>query len=180
MRDIRAGRKASMVEGKSDNADRYAAGSGGTESDAKAAEKDGMRPGITGGGTNYLPETGRASTEGSGAEQAAGTVGAVGEMDITGAPAGPAGGSGISGGSGAGETQGGGPGGGGAASGGGTGPSAADAGPQSLASTVAVLGDRELSTGQEGMGGAGGTGGAGGSDVAGDDARTSTSGTGDN
>jgi hypothetical protein len=99
-----------------DDVDRFAAGTGGT--DAERAEDDEMRPGVTGGGPNYLPETGRAEGD---ADRAPGTVGAVGEMDFTGAPAGPSGASGPSGGSSAGESSGGGPG-GGSRSGGGTGP----------------------------------------------------------
>jgi hypothetical protein len=129
-----------MAEEKADRADRYTAGTGGADTDTKAAEKDDMRPGVTGGGRTYLPETGRARAEGTGADQAEGTIGAVGEMDITGAPAGPGGG----GSGGSGETQGGGPG-GGAASSGGTGPASGDEGPQSIANTVAALNDREPS-----------------------------------
>lgn len=96
-----------------DKPDRFAAGSGGGETDA--AERDDFRPGVTGGGQNYLPTGGQTS----GASDAEGTIGAVGEMDFTGSPAGTAGASP------AGATEGGGPG-GGAKSGGGTGP--ADAG----------------------------------------------------
>ena len=169
-----------MAEGKTSNdaVDRYASGTGRT--DAGPAENDIARPGVT-GGTTYLPETGRARAEGTGADSAEGTIGAVGEMDFTGAPAGPSGAGSMSGGSGAGESQGGGPG-GGAVSGGGIGPGAGDAGPQSIQSTVAFLGDRELSTSTVdagrtgGMGGASGTGGAGGSDIAGDDAATDMTG----
>jgi hypothetical protein len=96
--------------------DRFAAGSGG-DAEADAAERDDFRPGVTGGGRNYLPEGGRASD----ASSAEGTVGAVGEMDLAGAPAGTA----SAGGSAAGVTEGGGPG-GGAKSSGGTGPADAD------------------------------------------------------
>jgi hypothetical protein len=155
-----------MAEGR-DEADRFAAGTGNT--DAPRAEDDDMRPGVTAGGATYLPETGRAAA--GGADRTEGTIGAVGEMDITGAPAGPGGAGGPSGGTGAGETRGGGTGGGSMATGG-AGPSPADAGPQSGESTAAFLGDRELSTavpasGTGGAVGAGGEGGAGGSDAAG-------------
>jgi hypothetical protein len=117
-----------------DEADTFAAGTGGPE--GERAEDDQFRPGVTGGGQAYLPETGRDE---GGADRAEGAIGAVGEMDFTGAPAGPGGASGPSGGSGAGESVGGGTG-GGATSSGGTGPSPADAGPQSIESTTAVLG----------------------------------------
>lgn len=157
-----------MADEKTDRPDRYATGTGQANTDAGEAERDEFRPGTTGGGTVQLPDAGRASMKGTGADQSEGTIGAVGEMDITGAPAGPTGGSSLSGGSGSGESQGGGPGGGASASGG-TGPAPADDGPQSIRSTLAVLGDGELSTTNSG---ASGTGGAGGSDAAGDDART--------
>lgn len=99
-----------------DRPDRFASGSGGDrDGDAGQAERDDFRPGVTGGGSNYLP-TGAQTSDASSAE---GTVGAVGEMDLTGAPAG------TSGESPTGETEGGGPG-GGAKSGGGTGPADAD------------------------------------------------------
>jgi hypothetical protein len=155
-----------------DRPDRLASGTGG----ANAGKADNeMLPGVKGGGRVYLPQSGDTGVEGSHASSAEGTIGAVGEMDLTGAPAGTGGGGGISGGSSAGESQGGGPG-GGAMSSGGTGPAAGDAGPQSIESTMAFLGDRNLSggtdTGGTGGSGAGGTGGAGGSDVAGDDALT--------
>jgi hypothetical protein len=156
-----------------DRPDRFASGTG--VANAGKADNE-MLPGVTGGDRAYLPQSGGADVEGSNASSAEGTVGAVGEMDLTGAPAGTSGAGGISGGSSAGESQGGGPG-GGAMSGGGVGPAAGDAGPQSIESTIAFLGDRELSGGNDaggtgGSGGAGGTGGAGGSDVAGDDALT--------
>ena len=158
-----------------DRPDRFASGTGG----ANAGKADNeMLPGVAGGDRTYLPQSDDTGVEGSNASSAEGTIGAVGEMDLTGAPAGTSGAGGISGGSSAGESQGGGPG-GGAMSSGGTGPAAGDAGPQSIQSTVAFLGDRELSGGIDaggtgGSGGAGGTGGAGGSDVAGDDALTGT------
>jgi len=89
-----------MMSDNRDDADRFAAGTGGP--DAERAEDDQMRPGVTGGGRNYLPETGRAEGD---ADRAEGTVGAVGEMDITGAPAGPGGASGPSGGTGPGTDE---------------------------------------------------------------------------
>jgi hypothetical protein len=145
-------------KGRAGEADRFAHGTGGTE--PKQAEKDSFRPGETGGGQTTLPDTGRADASG-GAGHAEGSEGAVGEMDFTGAPAGPAGGSGPSGGSGAGETRGGGPGSGSTTSGG-TGPGVAGAGPQSIESTTAALGDMEPSAGS-------GTGGATAAETAGDD-----------
>jgi hypothetical protein len=101
---------------------------------------------------------------------AEGTIGAVGEMDFTGAPAGTTGARHVSGARPAGVTQGGGTGDGSMTTGG-TGPGIPEPGPQSVESTVAVLGDRKLGVGRDasgtgGMGGAGGTGGAGGSDAA--------------
>ena len=162
------------MSGRADEADRFAAGTGGGDEE-RAEDDEKMRPGVTARGATYLPDTGRASGDGSGADRAEGTVGAVGEMDFNGAPAGPGGASGPSGGTGAGESAGGGTG-GGSMSSGGAGPAAADAGPQSIRSTTAVLGDRELSTASDpagaGGGGASGTGGEGGSDVAADDAVT--------
>ena len=96
-----------------DRPDRFASGMRGEETD-NAADND-MMPGVTGGGRVYLNESGRDDAQGAGASSAEGTIGAVGEMDITGAPV-NAGGE-----SGAGESEGGGPG-GGAMSRGGTGP----------------------------------------------------------
>lgn len=149
---------------RADAPDRFAHGSGHTEK--KEAEKDGFRPGVTGGGQTILPDTGRAEpgsaaghAEGwAGAGAEAGSVGAVGEMDFTGAPAGPGGGTGPSGGSAAGGTQGGGPG-GGASTSGGTGAGVAGPGPQSIEATTAALGDMEPSAG---------TGGASKAETAGD------------
>ena len=151
--------------------DRFAHGAGGA--DAGEPRPEDLKPGVTGGGTNALPGSGESSD----ASRADGTIGAVGEMDFTGAPAGTSGRGGVSGGSAAGESQGGGTG-GGSVSGGGTGPGVSGAGPQSVESTTAFLGDREVSVPGSGAGlagsagGAGGTGGAGGSDVAGDSAVT--------
>jgi len=153
---------------KVDEADRYASGTG--RMDVGESKGDDVMPGTTGGGATYLPASGRSEARGTSASSAAATIGAVGEMDFTGAPAGS------SGGSSAGETLGGGPG-GGAISRGGAATRGGDAGPQSIESTASVPGDRELSTGTDtsgtgGSGGAGGIGGAGGSDIAGDSAST--------
>jgi hypothetical protein len=130
---------------RADAPDRFAHGTGRTET--HQAERDSFRPGETGGGQTTLPDAGRASA--SGANRAEGTEGAVGEMDLTGSPAGPGGGSGPSGGSAAGESRGGGTL-GGAASSGGTGAGVAGAGPQSIESTTAALGDMEPSAGTGG------------------------------
>jgi hypothetical protein len=100
-------------------ADRFASGTRGTDIDE--AGNDGPNPGVTGGKRTYLPGSGGAEKEGSAASSAEGTIGAVGEMDITGAPAGATASGGVSGGSSAGASEGGGPG-GGASSSGGTGP----------------------------------------------------------
>lgn len=126
-------------------ADRFAHGTGRTET--HEAERDGFRPGETGGGQNVVPGTAPAGAQG--ADRAEGTEGAVGEMDFTGAPAGPGGASGPSGGSAAGQSQGGGPG-GGSTSSGGTGPGVAGAGPQSIEATTAATGDMEPSAGSGG------------------------------
>ena len=140
---------------RANEADRFAHGTGRTEK--HEAEKDGFRPGVTGGGQTTVPDTGRAEpgsaaghAEGwAGAGAEANAAGAVGEMDFTGAPAGPAGGTGPSGGSAAGGSQGGGPG-GGAVTSGGMGAGVAGAGPQSIESTTAALGDMEPSAGSGG------------------------------
>lgn len=151
-------------------ADRFASGTGAATG-ADSAANDDMLPGVTGGGTTYVPDTGGSGSSTADAASVEGTIGAVGEMDITGAPAGTSGASTISGQSAGGETSGGGPG-GGSVAGGGTGPApSGPGGPQSAQSTLDALGDRELASGGESggagsMGGAGGTGGAGGSDVA--------------
>lgn len=87
--------------------DRFASGSGST--DAEKSD-DAVMPGVTGGGKNYLPQSGGTDSEGSSASSAEGTIGAVGEMDLTGAPAGTSGASGGS--SSGGKSEGGGPGGG--------------------------------------------------------------------
>jgi hypothetical protein len=101
-----------------DRPDRFASGTGGEETDNSTGNE--MMPGVTGGGKVYLNESGGEGAQGSGASSAEGTIGAVGEMDIAGAPVGA---SGLSGG--VGESEGGGPG-GGAMSKGGTGPGAGD------------------------------------------------------
>ena len=88
-----------------DKPDRFASGSGST--DAEKSD-DAVMPGVEGGDKTYLPQSGATEAEGSGASSAEGTIGAVGEMDLTGAPAGTSGG----GSSGTGKSEGGGPGGG--------------------------------------------------------------------
>lgn len=133
-----------------DEADRFASGTGaGTTptagtTDTGVSNIDDVNPGATRGSGTQLPDAGRASD----ASSAEGTIGAVGEMDFTGAPAGTSGASSVSGAGSTGETYGGGPGGGGAMSMGGTGPGTApdDPGPQSIESTLAVLGDNERPT----------------------------------
>ena len=126
-------------------ADRFAAGSGGATNN-EDNDPTGALPGVTPGVATILPDAGAASDE----SRAEGTIGAVGEMDFTGAPAGTTSGAGsLSGGNSADETRGGASGGaGGAASGGGTAPGTSpdNPGPQSVESTLAVLGDNEQST----------------------------------
>jgi hypothetical protein len=87
--------------------DRFAVGSGST--DAEKSD-DAVVPGVTGGGKNYLPQSGGTEAEGAGASSAEGTIGAVGEMDLTGAPTDTSGAGGGS--SSGGKSEGGGPGGG--------------------------------------------------------------------
>jgi hypothetical protein len=93
-----------MVE--EDRPDRFASGTG--SADVEEADQA-VRPGVTGGARVNLPQSGAASAEGSTASSAEGTIGAVGEMDSTGAPAGTSGAVGIGG-----KSEGGGPGGAGA------------------------------------------------------------------
>jgi hypothetical protein len=155
-----------MAEQKKDGeADRFASGTGRTDRDK--AHQDDIAPGVTGGDTTYVPPAGPADTARESAASAEGTIGAVGEMDFTGAPAGTTGASHVSGASPAGITQGGGPG-DGTMTTGGTGPGIPGPGPQSVESTVAILGDRELGVGRDasGTGGMGGAGGTGASDAA--------------
>ena len=104
-------------EKENEEADRFASGTGRTE-ERGSTSTDEPRPGVTGGGTAYLPDAGRASGEEANAANAEGTIGAVGEMDITGAPAGTSTASSLSGASPTGESSGGGPGGGSTSSGG--------------------------------------------------------------
>lgn len=99
-----------MTESRNDQADRIAGGTGGT--DTGNGENEDMMPGITGGTPVYLPSDGRAKTEGTPADSAPGTIGAVGEMDFTGAPAGTSGAGDVGAGSSAGASVGGGTGGG--------------------------------------------------------------------
>jgi hypothetical protein len=155
-------------------ADRFAAGTGRT--DTNEAREGEIMPGVTGGGTNYVPPAGPADATRESPASAEGTIGAVGEMDFTGAPAGTTGASHVSGANPAGITQGGGPGDGSMTTGG-TGPGIPGPGPQSVESTVAILGDREPDVGHDasgtgGMGGAGSTGGAAGSDAAAESERS--------
>ena len=96
--------------------DGFASGTRGTDVDE--AQASDPNPGVTGGDRTYLTGSGVQEKEGTAASSAEGTIGAVGAMDITGAPAGETGAGGASS---AGETEGGGTG-GGAKSSGGTGP----------------------------------------------------------
>jgi hypothetical protein len=102
-----------MTDSRNDEADRIA---GGT--DAGNGENEDIMPGTTGGAQTYLPSDGRAQTEGTPATSAADTIGAVGEMDFTGAPAGTSGAGDAGSGSGAGSPVGGGTGGGSMSTGG--------------------------------------------------------------
>jgi hypothetical protein len=97
-----------MTENRNDEAGRIAGGTGCT--DTGNGENEDMMPGITGGAAIYLPSDGRAETEGTPATSAPNTIGAVGEMTFTGAPAGTSGAGDV--GSGAGSSAGGGTGGG--------------------------------------------------------------------
>ncbi|HEX8456750.1 MAG TPA: hypothetical protein VF656_05445 [Pyrinomonadaceae bacterium] len=78
-----------MTESRNDEADRFAGATGA--SDAGNGENEDMMPGTTGGTQTYLPSDGRAQTEGTPAASAPDTIGAVGEMDFTGKPAGTSG-----------------------------------------------------------------------------------------
>ncbi|HZH29585.1 MAG TPA: hypothetical protein VEY11_02245 [Pyrinomonadaceae bacterium] len=104
-----------MTNSRNDEADRTA---GGTTGDAEGGPKAGdggstdVMPGVIGGGRMYLPSDGRAQAEGTPAASAPGTIGAVGEMDFTGAPAGTSGGNDAGAGSSEGASVGGGTGGG--------------------------------------------------------------------
>jgi hypothetical protein len=62
-----------------DRPDRFASGTRGNETD-NSADSESM-PGVIGGGSVYLNESGGKGAEGSGASSAEGTIGAVGEMD---------------------------------------------------------------------------------------------------
>jgi hypothetical protein len=99
-----------MTENRNDEADRIAGGTGGT--DAGNGENEDIMPGVIGGAAIYLPSDGRAETEGTPATSAPNTIGAVGEMSFTGAPAGTSGAGDAGSGSGAGSSVGGGTGGG--------------------------------------------------------------------
>ncbi len=108
-----------MSDSKNDEADRFAGGTGGT--DTGNAENDDVMPGITGGAQTYLPSDGREEQAGTTAASADNTVGAVGEMDFTGSPAGTSAAGDSGAGSGAGSPVGGGTGSGSMSSGGETG-----------------------------------------------------------
>jgi hypothetical protein len=108
-----------MTDSRNDEADRFASGTRGAE--AGDRENEDLMPGEIGGAQTFLPSDGRAEGEGTSAVSADNTVGAVGEMDFTGAPAGTSGAGDASGGSSTGASVGGGTG-GGAMSGGGAGP----------------------------------------------------------
>jgi hypothetical protein len=98
-----------MVEDEN-RPDRFASGTGSTDSEKSDDE---IMPGVTGGDRVYLPQSGGERAEGAGASSAEGTIGAVGEMDLTGAPAGTSGAGGVNGGSSdTVKSEGGGPGGG--------------------------------------------------------------------
>jgi hypothetical protein len=100
-----------MIDENEDRADRFASGTGSTDAEPTGDE---IMPGVKGGNKTYLPRSGRSDVEESRASSAEGTIGAVGEMDLTGAPSGSSGGQEGTGGasSNAGQPQGGGPGGG--------------------------------------------------------------------
>ncbi len=74
-----------MIDDNEDRPDRFASGTGSTEAEQAG---DDVMPGVTGGEQVYLPQSGRADVQESNASNAEGTIGAVGEMDLTGAPAG--------------------------------------------------------------------------------------------
>jgi hypothetical protein len=78
-----------MTDSRNDEADRIAGGTGGT--DAGGGENEDVMPGVIGGGRIYLPSDGRADAGGTPATSAPVAIGAVGEMDFTGAPAGTSG-----------------------------------------------------------------------------------------
>jgi hypothetical protein len=103
-----------MTESRNDEADRIAGGATAATGNADEGNggNDDVMPGITGGGQTYLPSDGRADAGGTPATSAPGTIGAVGEMDFTGAPAGTSGANDAGQGSGAGSSVGGGTGGG--------------------------------------------------------------------
>jgi hypothetical protein len=99
-----------MTDSRNDEADRFASGTRGAGADDR--ENEDMMPGEIGGARTYLPSDGRAEGEGTPATSADNTIGAVGEMDFTGAPAGTSGAGDAGSGSSAGSSVGGGTGGG--------------------------------------------------------------------
>lgn len=115
--------------------DGFASGMRGTDIDE--AETNDLMPGVVGGERTYLTGSGAEESAGTAASSREGTLGAVGEMDITGAPAGAASPGAMSGGAGA--TEGGGTG-GGARSSGGTGPGTSAAGGTDVAGEDASTG----------------------------------------
>ena len=103
---------------RANEADRFAHGTGHTEK--HEAEKDGFRPGVTGGGQTTLPDTGRAEP-GNAAGHAEGWAGVGAEANSVGAT-----------------------------TSGGMGAGVAGPGPQSIEATTAALGDMEPSAGAGG------------------------------
>jgi len=103
-------------------------------------------PGESGPGNVVIPPIEAHEPDGTPPSHAPGTIGAVGEMDITGAPAGTTLGAGVSGGEPVGETYGGGPG-EGMMTTGGTGPAVPTrGGPQTPEATVDALSDDDDNT----------------------------------
>ena len=84
------------------DADRKVATGGANQTDADVDPQT-LMPGVVGRGQTVLPNSGRDDE--SSAARAEGTIGAAGEMDFTGRPAGTGGASGVSGGSGAGASR---------------------------------------------------------------------------
>ncbi|HEV7905152.1 MAG TPA: hypothetical protein VGO96_15025 [Pyrinomonadaceae bacterium] len=99
-----------MSDSKNDEVDRIAGGTGGT--DTGNSENDDVMPGVIGGAQVYLPSDGRDEQAGTTAASADNTIGAVGEMDFTGSPAGTSGAGDVGAGSSGGAPVGGGTGGG--------------------------------------------------------------------
>ena len=66
-------------QGRADAPDRVAHGTGSTEK--KEAERDDFRPGVTGGTSETLPDTGRATARGAGPQSIEATTAALGDME---------------------------------------------------------------------------------------------------